>query len=208
MMQGSTRKNYLDIGANHPTYLSNTALMYKNGGCGILIEPDPYLAKLLRRKRPRDRVIEAGVHFSGEKEADFYVLDSPTLNTFSEEEMMRYVAMGHKLVSKLKVQLIDINLALEMAGNLDFLNIDIEGLDYAVLATIDWNKFRPKCVCVETISYEKTQQPIKLKDIANLMLSQDYMLYADTYINSIFVDRHQWDQHWRNKQPAFEYPIF
>jgi FkbM family methyltransferase len=196
IFSGATPKKYLDVGANHPFHLSNTALLYKKGGHGILIEPDPYFAKLLRRKRPRDKVIECGVHFSGEPNTDFYVMDSPTLNTFSEQEMLRYVSMGHQLTKTLRVDLLDINCILESAGELDFLNLDIEGLDYAVLEKIDWKKHRPLCLCVETIAYEKDREPEKLTNIINLMHSNDYFLYADTFINSIFVDRHQWQSHW------------
>jgi hypothetical protein len=123
-------------------------------------------------------------------------MDSPTLNTFSEEEMLRYVAMGHKLVSKEPVDLIDVNSILEDVGELDFLNIDIEGLDYEVLQRIDWVKFRPKCVCVETIAYEKNNEPKKLHNIIELMSSSGYVLYADTFINSIFVDSTLWSNHW------------
>jgi FkbM family methyltransferase len=197
MISKSTQKKYLDIGANHPFLLSNTALLYKNGGSGVLVEPDPFYANLLRKRRPKDRVIQSGVHFSGESTADFYIMDSPTLNTFSKQEMLRYVNMGHELVNTLRVDLLNVNSLLEMAGDLDFLNLDIEGLDYAVLEMIDWKKHRPKCVCVESIAYEKDKEPEKLKNISNLMQDNDYVLYADTFINSIFVDRHQWQNHWR-----------
>lgn len=196
MMSDKSARSYLDIGANHPFHLSNTALLYHNGGHGVLVEPDPYFAKLLRKKRPRDLVIESGVHFSGEKTADFYVMDSPTLNTFSKEEMLRYVAMGHKLTNTIKVSLLDINSILKSAGELDFLNIDIEGLDFAVLQMINWKKYRPKCVCVETIAYENDKEPEKLEGVIRIMLDNDYFLYADTFINSIFVDKHQWANHW------------
>lgn len=200
MISGSTPKKYLDLGANHPFHLSNTALLYKNGGSGVLVEPDPFFAGLLRKKRPRDNVMQCGVHFSGESSADFYIMDSPTLNTFSQQEMLRYVAMGHQLTNTINVNLLNINKILETAGELDFLNLDIEGLDFAVLKMIDWTKHRPKCVCVESIAYEKDKEPEKLENIINLMLSKDYILYADTFINSIFVDKHQWQSHWNKSQ--------
>jgi FkbM family methyltransferase len=196
LIHGSRPKTYLDVGANHPFHLSNTALLYTQGGSGILVEPDPYFAELLRRKRPRDKVLQCGVHFSGEEKADFYILDSPTLNTFSRQEMERYVAMGHKLTQKLAVNLKSINAILEMAGTLDFMNLDIEGLDKAILEMIDWSKHRPTCVCVETITYEKQQEPKKQSNIIQFMQSQSYFLYADTFINSIFVDQHEWQKHW------------
>lgn len=199
LMHGSRPKRYLDVGANHPFHLSNTALLYAKGGAGILVEPDPYFAKLLHSKRPRDTVLQCGVHFSGEQEADFFVMDSPTLNTFSRHEMERYVAMGHQLSNTLPVELKNINTILEMAGELDFMNLDIEGLDNAILEMIDWKKYRPTCICVETLTYETQQEPRKLNGIIELMLAQGYICYADTFINSIFVDRQQWLKHWNKR---------
>jgi hypothetical protein len=150
---------------------------------------------LLRKKRPRDTVMQSGVHFSGATNSEFYILDSPTLNTFSKDEMLRYVEMGHQLVKTIKVNLVDINSILESVGSLDFLNLDIEGLDLAILEMIDWEKYRPVCVCVETIAYEKSKEPEKLEKIINLMHSKNYILYADTFINSIFVDKACWQKH-------------
>lgn len=196
LIHGSRPKKYLDIGANHPFDLSNTALLYTLGGHGILVEPDPYFAQLQRNKRPRDKVLQYGMHFSEEEKADFFVMDSPTLNTFSRQEMERYVSMGHRLTNTLQVELKNINAILATAGELDFMNLDIEGLDKAILEMIDWKKYRPTCICVETLTYETLQEPRKLNDIIELMLAQDYILYADTFINSIFVDRRQWLQHW------------
>lgn len=199
LIHGSRPKKYLDVGAHHPSHLSNTALLYAAGGQGILVEPDPYFAKLLSKKRPRDRVLQNGVHFLNEEKADFFVFDSPSLNTFSRKEMERYVSMGHQLTGTSLVELKNINTLLEMAGNLDFMNLDIEGLDKAILEMINWEKYRPTCICVETITYETQQEPKKLNDIIDLMIARDYILYADTFINSIFVDRHQWQAHWNKR---------
>jgi hypothetical protein len=59
--KGITKPSYVDIGANHPTRLSNTYLMYLLGGRGMIIEPDPDAAEAIRRTRPRDITINAGV---------------------------------------------------------------------------------------------------------------------------------------------------
>lgn len=192
LIHGGRPKRYIDVGANHPHHLSNTALLYSKGGSGVLVEPDPAFARLLARKRKRDKVLACGVHFSGEMQAQFYVFDSPTLNTFSQQEKERYISMGHRLVDTLLVNLIDINAILEMAGNVDFLNLDIEGLDEEILRRINWHIHRPTCLCVETISYETKGEPRKLHSILDYMAEQGYMLYADTFINSIFVDQRQW----------------
>ena len=199
MLLGSRPKIYLDIGANHPFHLSNTALLYQQGGRGYLVEPDPRLASLLKRRRPRDKVLQVGIHFSGEEKAPFFILSPPTLNTFSRSEMERSVVMGHTLADTVSVKLENVNTVLELAGDVDFLNIDIEGLDQAVLETIDWGKHRPVCICVETLSYDVLNEPKKITHIVKLMLDRGYILYADTYINSIFVDAKKWQEQWATR---------
>lgn len=199
-MLGKRPKKYLDLGAHHPFYISNTALFYSEGGSGILVEPDPYYAKLLRRKRPRDKVLEVGVHFSGEKKLEFYIFDTPTLNTFSPGEAERYAAMGHRLVEKRMVELMGINEIMERSGKVDFISLDVEGLDEAILKNVDWEKFRPTCVCVESAAYDMRNEPHKVGEIIEFMKSRGYLLYADTFSNSIFVERKQWAAHWEKQR--------
>ena len=50
---------YIDVGANHPVTHSNTWLFYRNGWRGIVVEPNPDLAALHRKRRPADVVLEA-----------------------------------------------------------------------------------------------------------------------------------------------------
>ena len=196
-MDGPRARTYLDLGANHPFKLSNTAHFYRQGGRGILVEPDPYLAKVLSRARPKDVVIQKGVHIEGLDRADFFIMEPPTLNTFSKVEMERYVAMGHALRKTVTVALENVNTILSMSQALDFMTIDIEGMDAEVLRAIDWQVHRPTCICVETLTYEKNNEPRKITEIIDYMVKQGYMLYADTYINSIFVDMDPWNRRYQ-----------
>ncbi|NER19687.1 MAG: FkbM family methyltransferase [Symploca sp. SIO1C2] len=50
---------YIDVGANQPSYISNTYLFYRKGLNGILIEPDESNFSLLQKFRPRDISIRA-----------------------------------------------------------------------------------------------------------------------------------------------------
>lgn len=192
-MNGPGTRTYLDLGANHPFKLSNTALFYQRGGRGVLVEPDPYLAKVLARTRPRDVVIQKGVHVEGLDHADFFIMEPSTLNTFSKKEMERYVKMGHLLRKTATVMLENVNALLSTRPSFDFMTIDIEGLDLEVLRSVDWHVHRPTCICVETLTYEKNNAPRKITQINDYMISQNYVLYADTYINSIYVDSVKWN---------------
>lgn len=187
---------YLDIGAHHPIQFSNTYLFYKRGFQGVLVEPDPELMASIRRVRPRDTCIEAGVGVQSATEARFFVMSTRTLNTFSEEEANRYEAMGTQRIEKvLPIPMVTLDQILaerfrDKAPTL--VSIDVEGLDFEVLSTLDLGRRRPPIICVETLQYSETREEIKDTRIAQLMSDNDYFAYGDTYINTIFVDRVRW----------------
>src|SRR5687768_6889448 len=68
-----SRPNYVDIGANHPAFISNTYFFYLRGSRGVCVEPNPVLFEKIKRIRPNDTVIHAGIGLAEQKEADFYL---------------------------------------------------------------------------------------------------------------------------------------
>lgn len=188
------RVSYLDIGAHHPTYLSNTYFFYAAGGEGVCVEPDPSLFAKFPRKRPRDTHLNCGVGIES-GEADFFVMSTNTLNTFSREEAERYQSYGNqKILKVLKMKLITVN---EIIGKHfdrcpNLVSLDVEGMDYAILKSFDFEKHRPEVFCLETLSYTEDKSERKLTEIIDLMHAHGYLTYADTYINSIFVDASAW----------------
>jgi FkbM family methyltransferase len=187
---------YIDIGAHHPYYLSNTAYFYLKGCKGISVEPDPDLFKLIKNERPGEICLNVGVSETGGGNADFYIMNVPTLNTFSKTEADRYSGYEDKHVKEIvKIPLLTVNEIIkkylaDIAPN--FVSIDVEGMDLAIVKSFDFLKYRPEVLCIETLSYTEDNTEEKLKDIISLVESKGYFLYADTYINSIFVDKEKW----------------
>ncbi len=184
---------YLDIGANHPFRFSNSAKFYFSGSKGFLVEPDPELAQLLRKKRKRDTVFENGIALDKEKNLDFYLFEANTLNTFSKEEAERCKKMGYKLRAVKKIPLMTINELMEKVGLIDLLSLDVEGFDEAIIKSLDFKKYRPLCICIETLSFETEKKPEKNYGIINFLIKQNYFVFADTYVNTIFVDKVLWE---------------
>lgn len=190
---GITKPSYLDIGAYHPYHFSNTYLFYKRGASGVCIEPNPDLCALINEKRPRDICFAVGVSPGNGDMTPFYVMRSRTLSTFSSEA-----------ASKLSRSIVDIQ-ALPMTGIAtvlqvflsgvvpDFLSIDIEGDELGILKKIDWPTFRPKVLCVETLTYTEDKTEKKQTETIKFMVDQGYFIYGDTYINTIFVDQAAWE---------------
>src|SRR5436305_366883 len=151
-----TQPSYLDLGAHHPTYLSNTYRFYQKGGRGVCVEPDPVLFAPLQTARPRDVCLNVGVGASEAGEAEFYVMSCRTLNTFSRQEAERYQSYGtHRIQEIVKVPLLSVNTILEkyFGSRPDFVSLDVEGLDLEILESFDFLKFRPHAFCVETLTY-------------------------------------------------------
>lgn len=193
---GMDRITYLDLGANHPTRFSNTYLFYRSGGSGVCVEPDPTLQPLFRRWRSRDILLTCGVG-AVEGEADFYIMTTNTLNTFSIEEAQRIQRYGRQRIEqviRLPLQPVNVILKQHFEACPNLISLDIEGMDFQILKSLDLGKWRPKVFCIETLTYTEDQTERKLNEILDYMTDKAYMVYGDTYINTIFVDRDAWQR--------------
>jgi len=191
---GILKPSYLDIGAHHPFFLNNTALFYRSGCSGINVEPDPSLIKNFYKYRKRDININMGVSDTNTW-LDFYIMSSSTLNTFSKNEATRYEEAKYKILEIKKIEVVTIDAILGEYFNNKFpelLTIDAEGVDEIVIKSIDYSNNFPIVICVETISFSNEGRGVKDINLINYIKSNGYLLYADTYINSIFVKENVW----------------
>jgi FkbM family methyltransferase len=192
LMIGIDKPTYLDIGAYEPIRSNNTYLFYRLGGRGVLVEPNVSLTSKLRRKRPGDTVLAVGIGVDDTPAADYYVLSEPELNTFDKEQAERLTRETTiKIEQVVKMPLLSINrvIAEHFGGAApDILSIDIESMDYAVLKTLDFKRFRPKVICAETLI---TLKHIHNPDTLKLLADNDYELRGMTMPNVIFVDKKQ-----------------
>lgn len=198
---------YLDIGANDPIILNNTYLFYKKGFSGVCVEPDPFLYNNLSKIRKRDTCLNVGIKDSEETDdlLDFYILTSKTLNTFSKtraNEILKYKYYGNQEIKKtVKISMLSINDVIDQYFDISptFISIDVEGSELNILKTLNLDKYRPKVFCVETIEYNNDLSLKKNYDLIDFMDRYDYMVYADTLINSIFVDKLTWKEKYGGK---------
>lgn len=185
-----TRPTYLDIGAHHPTNINNTYFFYTLGFRGLLIEPNVDLIPLLKEVRPDDTVLNVGIG-PVTTEADYYRVSDPSWNTFDKATAEHYerVTKGQiKLVEVVKVPLVNINevLANHHGGRTpDFVSLDVEGLELDILRSLDWEKHRPKVVCVETLVAGTRRQKL---EAATFLVEKGYDARGSTFVNTIFVD--------------------
>lgn len=192
-----SKPTYLDVGANEPRIFSNTNYFYENGSRGVLVEPNPYLYQKLLKQRKGDVVLNMGIAFNEDTEADYYMFPNYAngLNTFSKQEAEHWRKVGMKglgtipVEKVIKMPLQSINAVFEKYfpnKPVDILSVDVEGLDLQIMNTLHFEKYRPKIICIETLSYDENQNGYKNQTIIDFLVTKDYSLYADTRVNSIF----------------------
>jgi len=189
---GIPSPSYLDIGAFLPILGNNTYLMSRNGGRGVLVEPNVACIKELRSKRPGDTVLNIGIGFTEKEETlDYYVLNHPQMNTFDGDEARRRETDSQRqtfIKEIVKMPLVPINKVIaEHLGGVapDYLSGDVEGLELTILKTLDIDKYRPKVICADTL----TDGGMKMNSgTADFLTSKGYVIRGMTHANTIFLD--------------------
>lgn len=174
---------YVDVGANDPVDDSVTKIFYDKGWTGLNIEPSPRLFQKLVRARKRDVNIQVGVGVK-EGKLKFRDYENHGLSTFSSEMQKQYEKQSNAKTASytdytVSVKPLSSVLQAAAVDHIHFLKVDVEGLEYEVLASNDWSKYRPELICVEANHIIKDWHPI--------LTAADYKLvYADG-LNEYFL---------------------
>jgi FkbM family methyltransferase len=185
------KPTYIDIGAYHPTNLSNTAYFYNIGCRGINIEPNPTQIKEFYKQRKEDINLNIAIA-DVEESMDYYIMQDATLNTLSYQDAIAYEKNNiSKIIEKTKIETKKFSTIIKeylKDRKCDFLSVDVEGYDLQILKSISWSEFRPKVVCLETIQLLNNGDWYKNKEIITFLENKNYIIRADTTINTIFID--------------------
>lgn len=184
------KPSYLDLGAHHPVTISNTCLLYERGSRGINVEANPYLMPLFEKYRPEDKNLNFGVYPIRTKgKFPFYLRDEKSgmntmcLDTFREMHGDRPIQETMMIETRTPKQIVD-----EYASGKwpHLLITDLEGLDLAVLRTLDIARNnRPLIVCSEIMDHQ-TAETIRI------MHNLGYKPYCRMHVNMIFVVDELW----------------
>lgn len=191
LFEGQERGFYVDVGAHHPFRFSNTCYFHRRGWRGINIDPNPDAIEAFARARPADTNICVGVsEVTGD--LSFYFFNEAALNTFDAELASERTQLpGYHLLETRSVPVwrLDDLLTeyLPRDQKIDFLSIDVEGMDLAVLRSGDWVRFRPRVLLVEARG--RTFQAIEYDPINTFVAGQGYQLIAKTINTLIYEDQ-------------------
>jgi FkbM family methyltransferase len=174
---------YLDIGANNYRRGNNTYWFYKKNANGILIEADPILCDNLRKKRKNDKVINVAIGVEDNSSIDFYVLSLPTRSSLDINHVQEALKQGLKITQIIKIPCKTLDTILELNNfEPDYMSIDIEGMDFKVLRTLNLSKHNIKVIVAE-ICNDVDENGMSMDDY---MKSQGYEIYSHCGSNFIY----------------------
>lgn len=182
---------FVDIGAHHPIRFSNTYMFYKLGWRGINIDAMPGAMRMFDKVRPRDINLECGIA-ANEGELQYFIFDEPALNTFNSELARHQEETSIYRINKteiIKVRPLKEVLEKYIAAGqkIDFMTIDVEGMEEEVLKSNDWAQFRPEIVVVEAYWNDSFNKIIE-SNVYQFLQKQGYYICSKLYNSTIYID--------------------
>jgi FkbM family methyltransferase len=177
---------FIDVGANHPTHWSLTKLFSDRGWTGINVEPGAIFSEI-EKQRPHDINLRMAISDQPGTMSFYEFPDQHGLSTLDEVEASTHHARGFRSrVHSVPVESLA-SICKQYVGErtIDFLSIDVEGHELAVIRGADWEKFRPICVIIEavrpcsTITSHEEWEP--------LILAANYQLAAFDGLNRYYI---------------------
>ena len=178
---------YVDVGCNDPIDYSNTFELYKRGWTGLNIDANPELIKKFKI-RPHDISVCEAV--SDEvKEMVFHEFEQSAVSTLDTSVLEDWkntwnYKKGRKVITKTLTQILDEHL---IQNEIDFLSIDVEGHDFQVLNSLDFEKYNPTLILIEMHQFDiKDYETNKIVHFLDL---KGYDLVGFVVMNGYFLRR-------------------
>ncbi|MDZ8261513.1 FkbM family methyltransferase [Nostoc sp. ChiQUE01b] len=174
---------FVDVGAGHPSYLSNTYFFEKNGWTGICIDAEPTQYELLKKERAN---VEWAAISDREGEIEFSQSYFPSYSSaVGKEEYKGLLKVPFKQTIKVPSYRLETILEKFQIGQIDLLDIDVEGSEIEVWQTFNYEKHQPKVVIMEYQTFGLADNSEKIKEFFSNL---PYKLVHVTCTNFIFLN--------------------
>jgi len=118
----------------------------------------------------------------------YFAFEEPALNTFSEDNANSIMnGKQSQLLFKKEIETVTLEEIFDTYLNdrkIDFLSIDVEGLDFQVLQSNNWKKYTPSYIVIE--AYATNINDILISDIYKYLVALGYDLIAKTPNTAIY----------------------
>jgi FkbM family methyltransferase len=164
---------YVDVGAFHPVKHSNTYALYRAGWRGVVIDIEPSKIAAFRLRRPRDIGVLCAIA-DRPGQAEVFAKKSFSVMTTTSPEIARERSLP-KIGEIEQSTLTDILDSTAFKDQpIDVLSIDVEGVDELVLSGLDFDRYRPRMIIVE--SYVSTIDELLDSNLNALMNERGYVV--------------------------------
>jgi FkbM family methyltransferase len=172
---GNAPGTFVEVGANDPILLSQTRHLEGRGWDGILVEPLREYAEQLRSGR-RARVFQVAAGAPEDEGKKLPLLVAGALSTL-ESSIVEDVRPSE--IRHVPVRTLDSMLAEAGLDRVDFLSIDVEGAELAVLRGFSIARYRPRLILVEDDVHDLTKHVY--------LTARGYKLVRRTALNNWYV---------------------
>lgn len=169
---------YVDCGAANPMNDSVTRHFYEHGWRGINIEPRTDAAQAVARARPEDVTLNVAVG-DADGEVTFHVRED------DPHQSSVVLTDGPGTTITVPCRSLDSILEEHRPERFDFLKIDVEGHERAVLQGIDLHRWRPQVIVIEAVKPWSTERVDA--EWRDLVLDRGYQEALFDGINLFFV---------------------
>jgi FkbM family methyltransferase len=149
LFRGQDTGFYVDVGAGHPVEDSVTKHFSDAGWTGINVEPMEREHALLRRDRPRDVNVRAAL---SEEIGTATLYEAPPENRGASTllaEIVDQYPEGVFTPAVVPTTTLAQVCEAHVEGPIDFMKVDVEGSERSVIASGDWDRFRPRVLVIE-----------------------------------------------------------
>ncbi len=194
---GQTCGFWVDVGACDPVLDSVTQHFSNSGWRGINVEPDEALHEKLQAARARDINVRAAIA-EDSKERHFYPTGTRGHGTLVEEIAKDRAPKELYSVPSMPLSVL-IDTYAPKGQAIDFLKIDVEGFETAVISSGDWKRHRPRIVVVEAVDAEGVSTH---EEWEGILLSNNYVLTLFDGLNRWYCRAEEPELAARLKAPA------
>lgn len=160
LLQPWTRQgHWIDVGAGHPTFDSVTRLFSDLGWTGVNIEPLAEEFSLLCAERPNDINLNCAI---GTRVGSATLYEGPPESRGTSTLIRENAFLSEESVAQTKTTEVEIrtlsSVLATVSWDIDFIKIDVEGMEADVIASADWNQITASIVVVEATEPNSTVQ--------------------------------------------------
>ena len=188
MTQGMRGGTFVEVGAGDGVHMSNTLMLERDfGWSGLLVEPNPANAKSLKANRSASH-LAAAITPTDRSSVRFAIATDAYLSRVREGSAPdMHDRIGTRTVAE-TIEVSGVNFASALEAHQivapDYLSLDVEGLELAILESIDFGRWKIPLITVEHNWSDNSDS------IFQLMKSVGYACWLPEYVRQDYFFHH------------------